>query len=173
MFLDDDSKWEVNAIRAPGAEDFDIAIDEILRDSIKYSFDYSDIHSDTIVEYRYNSNLDKSLNETYSDDTANYLHGVSMKDLLCTAGNLRKGDLKKIVDKRLDEFRELGKKGKNEIFKEMCFCLLTANYSAEGGIRIQKEIGDGFVHLPQNLLSAKLREMGHSDIIKLKMVIYL
>ncbi len=84
-----------------------------------------------------------------------------MDELLCMTENLRKGKLKDRVDKRLEEFRMLGKRGEDDLFKEMCFCLLTANYSAEGGIRIQKVVGDGFLTLPLEELAAKLRKLGH------------
>lgn len=59
------------------------------------------------------------------------------------------------------EFSELGKKSSNEIFKELCFCLLTANFSAQGGIKIQNEIGDGFIQLSLEDLAKKLSELGH------------
>jgi len=65
------------------------------------------------------------------------------------------------VEKRLEEFRNLGRKPASELFKELCFCLLTANYSAEGGIRIQKAVGDGFLTLSTEELAARLRELGH------------
>ena len=66
-----------------------------------------------------------------------------------------------IVEKRLAEFRELGKTSVEERFKELCFCLLTANYSAEGGIRIQKAIGNGFLMLSMEELAMKLKKLGH------------
>ncbi len=43
----------------------------------------------------------------------------------------------------------------------MCFCILTANFTAEGGIRIQKEINDGFLYFDQKELEMKLRNLGH------------
>jgi len=74
---------------------------------------------------------------------------------------LMTSDMKKIVDTRVSEFAELGRKDERALFSEMCFCILTANYSAEGGIRIQKAIGDGFVTLPEATLALRLRELGH------------
>ncbi len=65
---------------------------------------------------------------------------------------------KESIEKRLAEFKKLGKKPIKEIFKELCFCTLTANYSAEGGIRIQKQIGDGFLYLCEDDLKTKLKE---------------
>ena len=76
-------------------------------------------------------------------------------------GESLKCDLKDRVDTRISEFREIGRKSDEEIFKELCFCILTANYSAEGGIRIQKEIGDGFLSLPEPELAEKLKQLGH------------
>ncbi len=86
---------------------------------------------------------------------------VFMDELLCTARELRDGSLRKVVDQRMSEFEELGNRGDNELFKELCFCILTANYTAEGGIRIQKALGDGFLDLPKETLSSRLRELGY------------
>jgi N-glycosylase/DNA lyase len=61
----------------------------------------------------------------------------------------------------MNEFSELGKKSSNEIFKELCFCLMTANFSAGGGIKIQNAIGDGFLHLSKEKLANRLKELGH------------
>jgi N-glycosylase/DNA lyase len=84
-----------------------------------------------------------------------------MEKLLDFIGSQLRCGLKETVDSRISEFRELGSKPAKEIFKELCFCLLTANYSAEGGIRIQREIGDGFLTLPEGELAAELRRLGH------------
>lgn len=75
--------------------------------------------------------------------------------------DLMAGDMKKTVDARVSEFAELGRKDERALFSEMCFCILTANYSAEGGMRIQTAIGDGFVTLPEATLALRLRELGH------------
>lgn len=66
-----------------------------------------------------------------------------------------------MISARVKEFKKLGKKSSREIFKELCFCLLTANYSAEGGIRIQKKIGNGFLRLDEKALAKKLKKLGH------------
>jgi len=84
-----------------------------------------------------------------------------MKPLINSIENLKKSEIKNIIDSRIKEFSELGKKSINEIFKEMCFCLLTANFSAQGGIKIQKEISNGFLTLPEIDLAKKLSELGH------------
>ncbi len=65
-----------------------------------------------------------------------------------------------IVEERLREFLA-NRKSEESLFSELCFCLLTANFSAEGGIRIQREVGDGFLTLPKDELVKKLRSLGH------------
>jgi len=68
--------------------------------------------------------------------------------------------VRKTVLKRLKEFRETGG-SKERVFSELCFCILTANYSAEGGLRIQEEIGEGFFKLNRLELSKRLRSLGY------------
>jgi N-glycosylase/DNA lyase len=59
------------------------------------------------------------------------------------------------------EFKELGNGNAQTLFNELCFCLLTANYTAEGGIRIQKAIGNGFISLSEKQLAEKLKQLGY------------
>jgi len=67
-----------------------------------------------------------------------------------------------IVRKRIDEFRDLNRKGNEEWFSEMCFCILTANSSAEMGIKIQRELGAyGFLTLNEEELRQRLKDLGH------------
>ena len=84
-----------------------------------------------------------------------------MQLLINSIENLKNSKIKEVIDSRIKEFSELGKNSINEIFKELCFCLLTANFSAHGGIKIQKEIGDGFLTLSEIDLAKKLSELGH------------
>lgn len=74
--------------------------------------------------------------------------------------NLR-NSIRKRVDARLREFEQTGRGSDKELFRELCFCLLTANYSAERAIRIQEEIGNGFLSLGKDELRKRLRELGH------------
>jgi len=84
-----------------------------------------------------------------------------MDSLILLVNNLKNSPIKNIVDSRMQEFSEFGKKSSQDIFKELCFCLLTANFSASGGIKIQNTIGDGFLFLTQEELAQKLAELGH------------
>lgn len=63
-----------------------------------------------------------------------------------------------IVNARIKEFEEIGK-NEDSTFKELCFCILTANCSARKGILIQNSIGDGFIHMSREELYKKLIEL--------------
>lgn len=81
--------------------------------------------------------------------------------LLDSIQNLRQSELGDLVDSRIKEFKEMSKKPSREIFKELCFCILCANYTAERSMQIQKAIGDGFLALPEPQLRERLRTLGH------------
>jgi len=67
-----------------------------------------------------------------------------------------------LVESRFKEFESLGKTGNEEdLFSELSFCVLTANWSAKGGIRAQKEIGNGFITLTEEKLIEALKTVGH------------
>ena len=61
------------------------------------------------------------------------------------------------VKERLAEFAAFKDKPNEEWFSELCFCLMTANASARGGIAAQKHVGaKGFLTLSQEELANKL-----------------
>lgn len=74
---------------------------------------------------------------------------------------LKNSEVKDLVNARIKEFRENMDKPISEIFKELCFCILTANFSAERSLKIQSEIGNGFLTLPEDELASKLEMFGH------------
>ncbi|MEM2940449.1 MAG: N-glycosylase/DNA lyase [Thermoproteota archaeon] len=68
--------------------------------------------------------------------------------------------IRRIVSKRIGMFKKIGK-DRRRVFSELCFCILTANYTAEGGIRIQREMGEDFFKLNRIRLAEKLRSLGY------------
>jgi N-glycosylase/DNA lyase len=85
-----------------------------------------------------------------------------MEDLLCSIRSLqRKVEIKRLIDERLKEFKKVGESSGNEIFKELCFCLLTAKFNAEKSIRIQRELGDNFLKESEAKLAEELKRLGH------------
>jgi len=86
---------------------------------------------------------------------------VVMEELINKVQNLKKTNINNVVKQRIYEFKSIDKESNDELFKEMCFCLLTANYNAEKSIKIQKEIGDCFITDNQDILCSKLKDYGH------------
>jgi len=87
---------------------------------------------------------------------------VGKKELLAELERFRDGPIRETIEGRMGEFREAGRGGEKRWFSELCFCILTANYTAHGGIRIQNELGaEGFCNLPHPELVARLKQLGH------------
>lgn len=84
-----------------------------------------------------------------------------MQRLLRKLSALRASHVSGEVAARMAGFRAKGRAGEEELFKELCFCLLTANYSSEGGMRVQEAIGDGFLTLREKELARELRRLGY------------
>jgi len=73
----------------------------------------------------------------------------------------KKPEVKRLVDLRIREFRSKRTESADDIFKELCFCVLTANFSAERSIKIQEEVGDGFLRMTEKQIAKRLKHLGH------------
>lgn len=63
------------------------------------------------------------------------------------------------IRRRSEEFLAFRTAGKEKVFGEFCFCLLTANTSAEMGVRTQELIGiDGFMNYSERELRDALKD---------------
>jgi N-glycosylase/DNA lyase len=81
--------------------------------------------------------------------------------------NLKQTEAKKLIEERIKEFKDFYLKSNEEWFSELCFCILTANSSAELGLKIQKEIKTKeFLTLSKEELALKLKELGHRFYFK-------
>lgn len=81
--------------------------------------------------------------------------------ILSDINKLKNSPTKDIIDSRNKEFEKVGSSGSDRIFNELCFCFMTANFSAHGGIKIQNAMGNGFLNLSEEDLAKKLAELGH------------
>lgn len=84
-----------------------------------------------------------------------------MDDLLKKINELKNCEIRNTIDKRIQDFKNINKKSNEELFSELCFCLLTANFNAERSIKIQNEIGHCFFNDNKEELSKKLKHYGH------------
>jgi N-glycosylase/DNA lyase len=64
----------------------------------------------------------------------------------------------KNVNERVIDFINMGKSRNDSLFIELCFCILTANTSAEMGIKTQRTIMNGFIEYNKEKLSEELKK---------------
>lgn len=84
-----------------------------------------------------------------------------MEKLIRRVEGLKKTPLKTIIDERMKDFNYFRQASSEEVFLEMCFCFMTANFQAEKSWEIQKEVGSGFWELPEEELQLRLKSLGH------------
>jgi N-glycosylase/DNA lyase len=84
-----------------------------------------------------------------------------MKQLLQKISLLKSSDIKKTIDSRVSEFETAGKSSEDNVFSELCFCLLTANFDAERAIKIQAALNGDFAALPEKKLAKRLKQLGY------------
>ncbi|MEE9525721.1 MAG: N-glycosylase/DNA lyase [Candidatus Woesearchaeota archaeon] len=83
-----------------------------------------------------------------------------MRGLLKEIDRIKKSSVKKKIDSRIKEFKSFQKGSSNDIFKELCFCILTANSNAERCIDVHSNVGNGFLNLTNAKLRDRLKECG-------------
>lgn len=66
-----------------------------------------------------------------------------------------------LVKQRMEEFQLRHEHSDSEWFSELCFCLLTANSSAQMGLKVQDALGEKFATLSEKELSKELRKLGY------------
>jgi len=86
---------------------------------------------------------------------------MEKNDLIAKIEDLKKTDIKTIIDDRIKEFKEIKRESNDELFKELCFCLMTANFNAEKSIKIQDQIGQCFFNGSKDEISNNLKKAGH------------
>lgn len=84
-----------------------------------------------------------------------------LNKLIFLIESLKHSDVKRLIDEKMKEFRENRNKPINEIFKELCFCILAANFRAERALEMQLEIDDGFLNMSERELAEKIKAFGH------------
>ena len=90
-------------------------------------------------------------------------------DLAGRVNELRGGKTGKLIARRMREFKDIVHKGNEEWFSELCYCVLTARSSAKNVMRLQEKIGkNGFLFLPQQNLTRKIRILGYKGPYKKK-----
>ena len=81
-----------------------------------------------------------------------------MESFLEAIKDIQQSEMGTTIKQRIKEFKEIGNKSMDRIFNELCFCITTANCSAERCIAVQKKMGNGFLTLSETQLVSKLKE---------------
>jgi N-glycosylase/DNA lyase len=84
-----------------------------------------------------------------------------MQELLQEIQILKNSEIKHRIDTRLAEFSIIKNNSKEEIFKELCFCIMTANCSAMKCIEVHEHIGEDFLSFSEIELAKKFKELGY------------
>lgn len=85
----------------------------------------------------------------------------STPSLIVKIEELKRTEISAVIKQRISQFLSLKEKHSKEIFKELCFCILTANFSAERSILIQEKLRDEFLYADKETLAGYLKELGH------------
>ncbi|MHB1470225.1 MAG: N-glycosylase/DNA lyase [Thermoplasmataceae archaeon] len=79
--------------------------------------------------------------------------------VMATVREMMLSDFNRAVENRKQDFIRAGKSSPEVIYGELCFCILTANTSAEMGIRTQEIIGlEGFLNFDEETMKKRLKE---------------
>ncbi len=84
-----------------------------------------------------------------------------MQELLDTLETLKTSEIKECIDARLAEFSMIKTQPIHQIFKELCFCIMTANCSAAKCIEVHETIGEDFLTVSEIGLANKFKELGY------------
>ncbi len=84
-----------------------------------------------------------------------------MKELIKSIESLKNRDISNTVDERIVQFSSVSESGIDEIFKELCFCIMTANCGAKKCIEVQQRVNNGFLTCSEDELSKKFKEFGY------------
>ncbi len=85
----------------------------------------------------------------------------TMERLLSLLEDLKNSSIRELIESRLMEFSKFKTGDIDAIFKELCFCIMTANCSAEKCIEVHESIGNEFLTLESLELSNRFKELGY------------
>ena len=84
-----------------------------------------------------------------------------MDDLFDKINQLKNSEIANIIQNRCKEFSSFKNSKIEDIFKELCFCIMTANCGALKCIEVSEKINDGFLTLDELELAKKLKQLGY------------
>ncbi len=86
---------------------------------------------------------------------------MTLNNLINSIEKMKDSSISITINNRIKEFKDINKNSNEDLFKELCFCILTANFSAERSIKIQDELNNCFLNNTESELAIKLKKLGH------------
>ncbi|WEU39867.1 MAG: N-glycosylase/DNA lyase [Candidatus Odinarchaeum yellowstonii] len=96
---------------------------------------------------------------------------MNYQPLVSEIEKLKSSDVKNKIAERILEFKNTGKGGCEELYKELCYCILTANFSAERAIRIHGKICERLCDISGYELEKILKESGYRFPFKAEYIV--
>ena len=84
-----------------------------------------------------------------------------MNHLIRNIQRLQNSPIQRTVQQRIQDFKNIDKSSAEELFKELCFCILTANFNAERTIRIHSQLKDCFCSESKEVIAQHLKAHGY------------
>ena len=81
-----------------------------------------------------------------------------MQQIINLVKELKKSEIKSIIDKRMQEFENIPRNFES-LFRELCFCILTAGTSAELGIKTINHLDNVIFNGSEKEIQKKLKEV--------------
>lgn len=84
-----------------------------------------------------------------------------MNELVASIQQLQQSSIQKTIQQRIQEFKSIDTGSAEELFKELSFCILTANFSSERTIPLHAALHPCFCIDTKENLAKKLRAQGY------------
>jgi N-glycosylase/DNA lyase len=84
-----------------------------------------------------------------------------MKDLVTLIQKLQRSSIQTKIQERIKDFKDIDTSSAEELFKELTFCILTANFNSERTIPLHAALHPCFCTDTKENLAIKLREQGY------------
>jgi len=84
-----------------------------------------------------------------------------MDALIDSINQLKNSSIRNLIEKRINEFSQIKNSCIDDIFVELCFCIMTANCGAEKCIEIHEKIDKDFLSLSEDELKMRFKDLGY------------
>lgn len=84
-----------------------------------------------------------------------------MSNLIRSIQRLQHSPIQKTVQQRIQDFKDIDRSSAEELFKELCFCILTANFNAERAILIHSQLKNCFCSESKEVIAQQLKVHGY------------